>query len=179
MDHSIFSTSGNMNNKHKNPSKEACQNIIRRILTTEELQNGKNIHFKSAIDFMNYFESLYMASPSLSKQVQRALKDMNMPKDKDGYLMVNKTVEQFRQEVRIATLFQDENVIVNPMEEVETVFITASSHIKDYLTHLICNSDTFSKLIVTVLPTYNGLLIYTTNKEELLHELKRMGEIEL
>ena len=70
----------------RNPSRETCENIIRRILMTEVLEKGSNAHFRQASDFMSYFESLYPASDSLTKQVQRAIKSMDMPKDEQGYL---------------------------------------------------------------------------------------------
>ena len=57
----------------KNPSRETCEGIIRRILMTEVLEKGKNEHFRTAADFMKYFESLYPASDALTKQVQRKL----------------------------------------------------------------------------------------------------------
>ena len=41
----------------KNPSRETCEGIIRRILMTEVLEKGKNEHFRTAADFMKYFES--------------------------------------------------------------------------------------------------------------------------
>ena len=69
------------NSIRKNPSRETCENTIRRILMTEVLEHGKNKHFRSASDFMKYFESLYPASDALTKQVQRAIKAMDMPKD--------------------------------------------------------------------------------------------------
>ena len=53
----------------KNPSRETCEGIIRRILMTEVLEKGKNEHFRTAADFMKYFESLYPASDALTKQV--------------------------------------------------------------------------------------------------------------
>lgn len=75
----------------KNPSRKECEDIIRRILMTEMLEKGKNEHFKTATDFMKYFESLYPASDSLTKQVQRAIKSLDMPKDPNGYFIINKT----------------------------------------------------------------------------------------
>ena len=63
----------------KNPSRKECEKAIRRILITEILENGKNKHFRMATDFITYFEALYPASDSLTKQVQRAVKAMNMP----------------------------------------------------------------------------------------------------
>ena len=78
----------------KNPSRETCEGIIRRILMTEVLEKGKNEHFRTAADFMKYFESLYPASDALTKQVQRAIRSLNMPKDELGYFIPNKTAEQ-------------------------------------------------------------------------------------
>ena len=51
----------------KNPSRKECEDIIRRILMTEMLEKGKNEHFKTATDFMKYFESLDPASDSLTR----------------------------------------------------------------------------------------------------------------
>ena len=82
----------------KNPSRQTCETIIKRILMTEVLEKGTNRHFKQASDFMSYFESLYPASDSLAKQVQRAVKSMNMPKDSNGYFIINKSREQLEQE---------------------------------------------------------------------------------
>ena len=82
----------------KNPSRETCEGIIKRILMTEVLENGCNKHFRFASDFMNYFESLYPASDALTKQVQRAIKALDMPKDENGYYIVNKTSAQLENE---------------------------------------------------------------------------------
>ncbi|MBQ9579921.1 MAG: hypothetical protein IJR23_01940, partial [Lachnospiraceae bacterium] len=60
----------------KNPSRQDCESIIKRILVTEVLTKGKNEQFKNASDFMSYFESLFPASDALTKQVQRAIKAM-------------------------------------------------------------------------------------------------------
>lgn len=56
------------NQLRKNPSRETCESIIRRILMTELTQNGKNRHFRKATDFMSYFESLYPASDALTNR---------------------------------------------------------------------------------------------------------------
>ena len=42
----------------RNPSREACEGEIKRILMTEVLENGGNYHFRTAADFLDYFESL-------------------------------------------------------------------------------------------------------------------------
>ena len=46
------------NSTRKNPSRETCQKIIKRILVTEVLEKGCNEHFRQASDFMGYFQSL-------------------------------------------------------------------------------------------------------------------------
>ena len=41
------------NTTRKNPSRETCQKIIKRILVTEVLEKGCNEHFRQASDFMD------------------------------------------------------------------------------------------------------------------------------
>lgn len=152
----------------KNPSRETCEGIIRRILMTEVLQHGTNRHFKSASDFLGYFESLYPASDALTKQVQRAVKALDMPKDEKGYFIVNKTVDQFEQEKELSHLFEQAAVSVHPMEQMETVFLSAAPHMRAYLIHMLEESLTFQGKFLTIVEASNGLLIYTENKKQLL-----------
>lgn len=152
----------------KNPSRAVCEETIRRILMTEVLENGSNQHFRFASDFMNYFESLYPASDALTKQVQRAVKAMNMPKDEKGYFIVNKTVSQLEQESEMSHLLKMANISVDPMENVETVFLSVADHMKPYLIYLLETTETFEGKFITISETTNGLLIYTHNKHQLL-----------
>ncbi len=152
----------------KNPSRETCESIIKRILMTEVLENGSNKHFRFASDFMNYFESLYPASDALTKQVQRAIKAMDMPKDERGYYIVNKTTAQLENEKEITHLLKNANISIHPMEQVDTVFLSVNSYLKDYLIHLIETTDSFRDKYITMVETSNGLLIYTENKNQLL-----------
>lgn len=152
----------------KNPSRETCEGIIKRILMTEVLEHGRNKHFRFASDFMNYFESLYPASDSLTKQVQRAVKALDMPKDEFGYYIVNKTSSQLEHEKEITHLLKNANVTVHPMENVESIFLTVNNHLKSYLIHLLETSETFQGKYITIVETTNGLLIYTENKKQLL-----------
>ena len=142
------------NQLRKNPSRETCESIIRRILMTELTQNGKNRHFRKAADFMSYFESLYPASDALTKQVQRAVQSLHMPKDANGFFIVEKTAAQ--------------------MEQVETVFLSVPSHMQELLLHTFEQSDLFAGQILTIVRTCNGLLIYTEDKKQLLSLLNRL-----
>lgn len=152
----------------KNPSRETCEGIIKRILMTEVLENGRNKHFRFASDFMNYFESLYPASDALTKQVQRAVKSLDMPKDENGFYIVNKTSTQLKNEKEITHLLRNANVSVHPMENVDTVFLTVNNYLKSYLVHLLETTETFQGKYITMVETSNGLLIYTENKGQLL-----------
>ena len=152
----------------KNPSRETCEGIIKRILMTEVLEHGNNRHFHSAADFMGYFESLYPPSDALTKQVQRAIRSLNMPKDENGCFIVNKTTEQFDQEKEITRLFSVGNVSIDPMEDYETVFLTIAPHLRKYLIHVLEDSETFKGKFLTIIETFNGLIIYTKNKKNLL-----------
>ena len=152
----------------KNPSRETCEGIIKRILMTEVLEHGRNKHFRFASDFMNYFESLYPASDALTKQVQRAVKSLDMPKDEFGYFIVNKTSSQLEQEKEISHLLNKAEVSIHPMENVETIFLTVNNYLKSYLIHLLETTETFQGKYITIIETSNGLLIYTENKKQLL-----------
>lgn len=152
----------------KNPSRETCEGIIKRILMTEVLEHGRNKHFRFASDFMNYFESLYPASDALTKQVQRAVKSLDMPKDEFGYFIVNKTTSQLEREKEISHLIKSANISIHPMEEIETVFLTVNNHLKSYMIHLLETTETFQGKYITIVETSNGLLIYTENKKQLL-----------
>jgi len=152
----------------KNPSRETCEGIIKRILMTEVLENGSNKHFRFASDFMNYFESLYPASDALTKQVQRAIKALDMPKDERGYYIVNKTATQLDNEKEITNVLKSANVSVHPMEQVDTVFLSVAAHLKTYLIHLIETTESFQGKYITIVESSNGLLIYTENKHQLL-----------
>lgn len=152
----------------KNPSRETCENVIKRILMTEVLEYGSNKHFRFASDFMNYFESLYPASDALTKQVQRAVKAMDMPKDANGYFIVNKTSSQLAQETEITSILKNANVSIHPMEQVETIFLSVVPHMRSYLVHMIETTESFRGKYITLVETSNGILIYTENKNQLL-----------
>lgn len=151
----------------KNPSRKECEKVIKKILMTEVLERGTNEHFKTAADFMSYFQSLYPASDSLTKQVQRAVKSLQMPKDERGYFIINKTEAQLNQDKEIAFLFKKTDASILPFEEYETVFIKADSKYKDYLYQLISESDTFADKIITMINSSNGLILFTNNKHQL------------
>jgi len=151
----------------KNPSRQVCENMIKRILMTEVLEKGTNAHFKQASDFMIYFESLYPASNSLTKQVQRAIKAMNMTKDSSGYFIINKTPKQLAQEDDLRFLLKKAEVSFDTLEDCETLFLKTSSVICSYLMEMIKDSITFQDKYVTMLQTSNGILFYTQNKKNL------------
>lgn len=152
----------------KNPSRKTCESVIKRILMTEVLENGSNKHFRFASDFMNYFESLYPASNALTKQVQRAVKALDMPKDEHGYFIVNKTSAQLEQETELTHLLKTANITVHPMEQIDTVFLSVAPHLRSYLIHMLENTDSFKNKYITLVETSNGVLIYTENKKQLL-----------
>ena len=151
----------------RSPSREACEKTIKRILMTEVLENGRNKHFKSAADFMNYFESLYPASDALTKQVQRAVKAMDMPKDERGYYIANKTTSQLDEDNALKSLLMEAGATTASSEAMEVVFLKVAEHLKDHLIHSLSVSKTFEGKIITITKTYNGILIYTDNAKNL------------
>lgn len=153
-----------MNAKYRNPTRQACEEQVRRTLMTENLRHGGNHHFKTAKDFMPIFEALYPASPSLVKQVQRAIKAMNMPKDKDGFFLVDKTKFQMEQDTELSKLLKNSGAAVSELGSFDTVMITLEDHYKDYIFQLISESSTLSGKFVTAIKTSNGILFLTENK---------------
>ena len=111
----------------KNPSRKECEKAIRRILITEILENGKNKHFRMATDFITYFEALYPPSDSLTKQVQRAVKAMNMPKDEDGFFIIDRTPEQVAQDKELHALFEHANAHIESLDDCEKLFLAIST----------------------------------------------------
>lgn len=156
-----------MSNLSKNPSRKTCEEAIRRILVTEVLEQGKNTHFKNAMDFMGYFEALYPPSPSLLKQVQRAIRSMDLPKDENGYFIVDKTKTQLKHDSEISHLLNKSDAKIVPLEKYETIFLSLAPDYKGYLLQLIDESPTIRGKYITILDTSDGLIFYTKTKESL------------
>lgn len=162
------------NRLKKNPSRETCESIIRRILTSEIRERGRNEHFRQAKDFMPYFESLYPASDALTKQVQRAVKTLNLPKDENGYFIINKSPLQVRQDQELKRIFEMSDAASCGLVDCEVVFLEIQDSYIDYLLHLIMESESFAGLYVTMQPTCNGIIFYTRDKLSLLGLLKQL-----
>ena len=152
------------NKFRKNPSRETCKSIIRRILIAEIGERGKNEHFRQASDFMPYFESLYLASDSLTKQVQRAVKILNLPKDENGYFIINKSPLQLQQEQELKRIFQMYDATCSDLSGCETLLLELPETCTDYLMRLIAESESFKGMYVTMLKACNGILFYTEDK---------------
>ncbi len=151
----------------KSPSRKSCEETIRRILMTEVLENGRNVHFKNAMDFMNYFESLYPPSAGLVKQVQRAIKAMDLPKDEEGFLLIDKTKTQLKQDAEVSHLLKRSYAQIVELSEYETLFLALSPEYKSYLLKLIEESATLKDKYITILDTSEGFIFYTKNKSAL------------
>ena len=162
------------NRLKKNPSRETCESIIRRILTSEIRERGRNEHFRQAKDFMPYFESLYPASDALTKQVQRAVKTLNLPKDENGYFIINKSPLQVKQDQELKRIFEMSDAASCGLVDCEVVFLEIQDSYIDYLLHLIMESESFEGLYVTMQRTCNGIIFYTRDKLSLLGLLKQL-----
>jgi len=154
-------------NLKKNPSRQVCENTIKRILMTEILENGRNQHFRTAADFMNYFEALYPASSALTKQVQRAVKSLNMPKDEFGYFIPNKTAAQLSHETELTDLFKKSGSSIVSLNGCEPLFIQTSKELRSYLIHTLETSPLFEGKYVTITEVSNGIILYTKNYTQL------------
>lgn len=151
----------------KNPSRKDCEKVIKRILVTEVLTKGRNAQFKTAADFMSYFESLYPASEALTKQVQRAIKSMNLPRDEHGYLIVNKTKEQLDEEKDLQYILHKSHACIGNLDNCKPVFLRCDPEDASYLLSLILRCLTLKDKYETVFSTANGILFLTTQPENL------------
>ena len=140
---------------------------------TELTQNGKNRHFRKAADFMSYFESLYPASDALTKQVQRAVQSLHMPRMPMDFYCGQDSCTGGTGTMPWEIICRC-NVSLHPMEQVETVFLSVPSHMQELLLHTFEQSDLFAGQILTIVRTCNGLLIYTEDKKQLLSLLNRL-----
>ena len=156
----------NSNSLKKNPSRSACEKIIQRILMTEILEKGKNQQFKNAIDFMPFFESLYPASPSLTKQVQRAVKNMALPKDNHGFFVINKSEIQLDEDQEIGRILKRGHADIFKTQ-IESVFIKLDPDVIDYLYDLISGSSSFKEKFITIIKSSNGLFFLTKSSSQL------------
>ena len=150
-----------------NPSRAKCEAIIRRIIMTEVLEKGTNEHFKTAADFMAYFQSLYPASDSLTKQVQRAVKALGMPKDDRGYFIINKTAAQLDQDKEISYMLKKTAAEITELKEYETIFLKTEPDYKDYLYQIMLESDSLRDKYITMINSSEGIIFYTYNKQQL------------
>lgn len=157
----------NTRNERKNPSRETCEGIIKRILVTEVLTKGKNQQFKNASDFMSYFQSLYPASDALNKQVQRAIKNMNLPKDEHGYLIINKTSTQLEEEKTLSAFMLSSQACVTELNDCEPLLLKCKPEDAQYLLVLIKKCLTLQGKYETAFTTTDGVLFYTKNKSQL------------
>lgn len=157
-----------------NPSRRTCEEIIRRILTTENKENGSNRHFKTGADFMTYFESLYPSGPALTKQVQRAIRSMGLAKDKNGYFLIDKTKDDQAKEDELKSLLSKSLAYVVDTSSLQTLLITCSAAHRSYLVALIRECRGLNSLCTTILETDNGLLIYTPDAAALNAVLEGM-----
>lgn len=158
----------------KTPSREQCQKMIKRILITEVLEKGKNTSFRQAADFMNYFQSLYPPSDALTKQVQRAIKAMGMPKDENGYFIVNKTSQQKKQEDELKHLFDTGNAGLFDLSQSQPLLLKIDSSMRSFVKDLLSSSITFENRIDTIVESSNGLIIYTKDVENTVLTLESL-----
>ena len=150
----------------KNPSRSSCEKVIERILMTEILEKGRNQQFKTAADFMPFFESLYPASPSLNKQVQRAIQAMALPKDKHGFFVINKSEAQLEEDNEIGHMLTRGSASVSNIEA-EMLFLKIAPDSINYTFDLIQKSESFNGLYFTMLKSSDGILFLTADKQSL------------
>lgn len=92
------------------PTRKECEELIKHILNQEIHQRSTNCHFRHSVDFLPFFESLYPSSVGLAKQVQRAVRSLNLPKDSNGYYIINRSCKELTLEAHLICFFQYEKM---------------------------------------------------------------------
>lgn len=151
----------------RNPSRQDCETVIKRILVTEVLTKGRNEQFRSASDFMSYFESLYPASDALTKQVQRAIKSMDLPRDEHGYLIINKTKQQLSEENDLSYFLKKSSASFGDLSECEPVLLHCNPQDASYLLSLIIKTSSLKEKYETVFLCADGVMFYTRQRKQL------------
>ncbi len=154
-----------ISSSYKNPSRKACEQIIKKILSRELEEQGTNQHFKQASDFMIYFESLYPASPSLTKQVQRAVSSLNLPRDDNGYFMINKTAEEYECQRELSHLLRTSSF--KSLDDCTPILIQTDTWQREHILHLMESISELRNLYETAVEASDGILIYTKTPDEL------------
>ena len=149
----------------KNPSRKTCEDTIKRILTAEINETGHNTHFKNASDFMSYFESLYPASDGLKRQVQRALKSLDLPRDDSGYFIINKTKGQYSKEQELLCALSLGCARISSIEKVQVLFIELKPALIQYVISLISENESLNESCITIVPSCNGIIVYTKDAD--------------
>lgn len=160
-----------------NPSRKECEQIIKRILQQELEQRGSNSHFRHSVDFLPFFESLYPSSIGLSKQVQRAVRSMNLPKDSKGFFIMNRSQEELMLEQHLIYFFQYEKVILSyydhsdlgkclQMQANPAIYEYCLLRIKEYLSYSIEDLKIWIENSI--------LYIFTTSMENLESALQKI-----
>lgn len=170
-------SSSYLSSSHKNPSRKSCEQTIKRILTKEFEEYGENHHFKQASDFMIYFESLHPASPGLTKQVQRAVSALNLPRDENGYFMINKTVEEYRAEQELSHLLQSSSLV--NLENCTPILIKTEPWKREHVIYLMKSAPELQMLYETIAEADNGVVLYTKNPEKLISFFSEFIKIDI
>lgn len=125
---------------------------------------------------MIYFESLHPASPSLTKQVQRAVSSLNLARDENGYFMIHKTVEEYQAEQELARLL--ETASLSNLHNYTPVFIKTEPWKRSILMQMIASISEMRMLYETIAETGDGLILYTKFPDKLIGYLSDFIEID-
>jgi adenylate kinase family enzyme len=99
---------------------------------------------------------------------------MNMPKDEDGYFIIDRTPEQMAQDKELQSLFNRAGAQLQSLEDCEQIFIELEPDYVDYLIFQMEESESLRDKYVTIQKTSNGMIIYTREKKKLEQLLQRL-----
>ena len=160
---------------HCNPSRMDCEILIRKILTSEVKQKGQNCQFKHSVDFLPFFESLYPSSKSLGKQVQRAIKEMNLPKDYQGYYIINRSLEELSLETHLFHFFQYESLKIRVVNNDELLLFSQDTTIYSYSMTKLKQLFSYLDINTSWVISEKGIQLITKDIELVQAKLNKLG----
>jgi hypothetical protein len=83
-------------------------------------------------------------------------------------------MDQFEQENALKSAFLSAGAAVNPMDDIETVFLAVPASMRTYLISMIESTDAFLGKYLTIAEVSGGLMFYTSKKSALIELLNSL-----
>ena len=97
-----------------------------------------------------------------------------MPKDEDGFFIVDRTVKQMEKEKSLKAILSESESVVTDLSGYAPILVKTDPHNRIYLMHLISEVSTLNDKIAAMTECSVGVILYTVEKEKVLSILDRL-----